>query len=324
MIRKTSILFFVLLLSLTGALKLSGQSVTVAAIMDTAKIRLGEQARIELFVSYKTDQKNLAIQWPQIGDTLRKEVEVISVSKIDTTIPDKNDPSTIQQHQTITITSFDSGYWAIQPFQFVLDHDTAKPYETNALLLEVQTLPLDTAEASIKDIKTTFDEPTDWREYLPYIYWGAGILAVLVLIYYLIYKLSKKKPKVIEPPKPKEPPHFVALRELEKIKEEKLWQQGKVKEYYTAVTDVLRVYIEGRYNVMAMELTSDEIMTVMKSQVIDNLSKEKLSQVLSLADFVKFAKAQPIDVEHELTMNNALDFVRGTLREEPVIQPTNN
>jgi len=65
-----------------------------------------------------------------------------------------------------------------------------------------------------------------------------------------------------------------------------------------------------------MELTSDEIMSVMKSQLIDGVSKEKLKQILALADYVKFAKAQPIDVENEITINNAFDFVKGTLREE--------
>ena len=70
---------------------------------------------------------------------------------------------------------------------------------------------------------------------------------------------------------------------------------------------------------MAMELTSDEIMLIMRSQVIDNVSKDRLKQILSLADYVKFAKAQPIDVENELTLNNAFEFVKGTLRE--VIPP---
>lgn len=82
----------------------------------------------------------------------------------------------------------------------------------------------------------------------------------------------------------------------------------------------MRVYIEGRYNIAAMELTTDEIMTIMRSQVIDNLSKDKLRQVLSLADYVKFAKAQPIDVENELTLSNAFDFVKGTLREEITVE----
>jgi hypothetical protein len=309
---------FLLFIILTG--KLLAQEVSVFALMDTAKIRIGEQVKIDVFVNYKSSAKKLQIQWPAYGDTLRKEVEVVNVSKIDTTIPDKSHPDNIQQHQTITITSFDSGFWALQPFRFIINGDTSKPTETQALLLEVQSLPVDTAEASIKDIKTTFDEPANWKEYLPFIYWGVGILAAIIIAWFLFLKFTKKKPVIIAPPKPQEPPHLTALRDLESIRQLKLWQQGKTKEFYTAITDTLRVYLEGRYGINAMELTTDEIMAIMRGQVIDALSKEKLLQILSLADYVKFAKAQPIDVENELSINNAVDFVRGTLREEVIVK----
>ncbi|MCD6065897.1 MAG: hypothetical protein K0S33_723 [Bacteroidetes bacterium] len=300
------------------------QEVQAYALIDTSKIRIGEQAKIDLFINYKGDKKTLKIKWPAIGDSIASKVEVVNVSQIDTTIPDKNDPKNIQQHQTIYVTSFDSGMWAIPSFDFIVNDDTARPVSTQTLSLEVMTIPTDTSEVSIKDIKPVFDEPSDWKEYLPYIYWGAAILAALALLYYIIYRVSKsrKQKPVEEIRKPRIPPHITALQNLEKIREAKLWQEGKTKEYYTAVTDVLRVYIEGRYDVMAMELTSEEIMQVMKSQVIDSVSKDRLQQILRLADMVKFAKALPIDVENEMTLNNAFEFVKGTLREE--ITPENS
>ena len=297
--------------------------VEAIAMMDTNKIRIGEQAKIDLYVKYKTNQKKLSILWPTVGDTLRKEVEVVNVSKIDTTIPDKNKPDEIQQHQSITVTSVDSGFWAIPPFDFIVNNDTAKPVETDALLLAVYTLPVDTAEKSIKDIKAPFDEPFDWHEYLPYAYGGLVAIAVIVLIIFILRKVLKKKPVVVEPPKPKEPPHITALNALEEIRNKKLWQEGKYKEYHTLISDALRAYIEGRYNVAAMELTSDEIFKIINSQVIDTISKEKLKQVLTLADYVKFAKVIPIEIENEMALNNAFDFVNGTKREETV-NPTDN
>jgi hypothetical protein len=284
--------------------------------MDTNKIRIGEQTKIDLYVKYKAGQKNLKITWPLIGDTLRKEVEVANISKIDTMVPDKNKPDEVQQHQSVTITSIDSGYWAIAPFIFLVNNDTSKPIETQPLLLEVQNIAVDTAEVSIKDIKAPFDEPFDWKELLPYAYWGLAILAAIALIVFITIKLSKKKPVIIQPPKPKTPPHITALANLENIRNSKLWQEGKYKEYHTLISDVLRTYIEGRYGVAAMELTSDEIFKIMNSQVIDNESKDKLKQVLTLADYVKFAKVVPIDMENEMALNNAFDFVNGTKREE--------
>src|ERR1700756_3593656 len=152
------------------------------ANMDTNQIRIGEQTKIELYVKYNVNQKKLNIQWPVVGDTLRKEIDVVSVSKIDTTIPDKNKPEEIQQHQTITVTSADSGFWAIAPFIFIVNNDTAKPVKTDALLLAVYTIPVDTAEKTIKDIKAPFDEPSDWHEYLPYIYGAAIALVILIIV----------------------------------------------------------------------------------------------------------------------------------------------
>jgi hypothetical protein len=305
--------FFVLLAF--SAPRVFAQDVQVYATIDTSKIRIGEQAKIDLYVICKSNG-NVKIQWPSIGDTLRKEVDVVNVSKIDTTIPDKNKPEETQQHQTITITSVDSGFWAISPMTFTVNGDTSRPLETQAFLLEVYNIPVDTAEASIKDIKAPFDEPFDWREYLPYVYWAIAALIVLGIIIFLVAKFGAKKPAIIEPPKPKEPPHITALNNLERIREEKLWQAGKYKDYYTLISDTLRVYIEGRFGIQAMELTSEEILKIMKSQVIDEISKEKLKQMLVLADYVKFAKVIPIDVENELAMNNAIDFVNGTKREE--------
>ena len=296
--------------------KLFSQEVQAFATLDTSKIRIGEQTKIDLYITYNSSQKKIKIQWPSIGDTLRKEVDVINISKIDTTIPDKNNPNEIQQHQTITITSIDSGYWAISPFAFIVNNDTAKPLETQPLLLEVYNIPVDTAEASIKDIKTPLEEPFDWHEYLPMIYGGIAALIILTIIIFLIAKFFKKKPQIIIPPKPKEPPHITALQNLENIRNQKLWQEGKYKEYHTLISDVLRMYIEGRYGIAAMELTSDEIFKIMKSQIIDSVSKEKLRQILVLADYVKFAKVIPIDVENELSINAAFDFVNGTKREE--------
>ena len=307
--------YFICLLLVIGGVTGFAQSIEVAAMMDTNKIRIGEQSKIDLYITHKVNQKNLKIQWPFIGDTLRKEVEVVNVSAIDTTIPDKNKPDEVREHQSVTITSTDSGFWAIDPFLFIVNNDTAKPYATEALLLEVYNVPVDTAEASIRDIKTTLDEPFDWHEYLPYFYWSLAALAIVTTVVVIMYKYGKKSTVLVKETKPNEPPHITALATLEEIRNKKLWQEGKYKEYHTLISDALRVYIEGRYGVAAMELTSEEIFKIMGGQVIDGMSKEKLRQILTLADYVKFAKVIPIEAENELSINNAFDFVNGTKRE---------
>lgn len=300
--------------------------VEVHAVLDSSKIRIGEQTKFDIYLNYNAkNQKNLLIEWPNFEDTIIKQIEIISQTKIDTTFPDKNNPDIIQQHLQLTITSFDSGYYVIPPFKFIINKDTANTLLTEAQLLEVRSVPTDTSIAKIKDIKAPFDEPFDWRWYLPYVYWGFAILVAIIILIIVIKKLTKKKPiEVIIDNTPKVPPHITALNMLQKIKEDAIWKDDKTKQYYSEITDTIRLYIEERFKINALELTSDEIIKVFKSQVVDTESKSKLYQILTLSDFVKFAKQIPIEAEHTLTLNNAFDFVNGTMREEEEQKPKTN
>jgi hypothetical protein len=292
--------------------------VEVHAVLDTSKIRIGEQTRLDIYLNYNAKlEKNLSIEWPSFEDTIIKQIEVLSVTKIDTTFPDKNNPNLIQQHMQLLITSFDSGYYAIPSFKFIINKDTANKKLTELLMLEVLSVPTDTSITKVKDIKAPFDEPFDWHWYLPYVYWGLAILVALIILIIVIRKLTKKGPiEIVIDDTPKIPAHITALETLEKIKQEAIWKENKTKEYYSAIADTVRLYIEERFKINALELTSDEVIKVFKSQVVDTESKAKLTQILTLSDFVKFAKQIPIEVEHTLTLNNAFDFVNGTKREE--------
>lgn len=293
----------------------NAQEIKVAAKIDSNLIRIGEQVQLKLTVSYRGDKGDLKIQWPTLTDTIVDKVEIVNISKIDTTIPDRNEPLNFVQLQKITITSFDSGFYALPPFKFFVNGDTAHPYETDALLLQVNNVPVDTTQA-IKDIKPPLYEPFSWRELIPYTYWVIGVIAAILAIVYFVKKLTAKKTVFVKKTAPKIPPHILALDELKKLREEKLWQEGRIKQYHSRVTDILRLYIEGRFKIQALEQTSDEIMASFKSVLIDEESKSKIKQIFLLADLVKFAKEQPVPSENELSMSNAFDFVNGTLREE--------
>ncbi len=314
--KKLKHIFFLTVLLLVCCFGFS-QSIKVNAVIDSSKIRIGEQTKLDLYVTYDANaQQKLKIDWPSFEDTISGKVEIISKTVIDSTIPDKNNPGIIQYHQQFIISAYDSGYFAIPPFKFVVNDDTANPVLTEALFLDVKTVPTDTTDATIKDIKAPFNEPFDWKWYLPTVYTIGGILLLIALIVYLIIRYTKKKPVEVVEQKPLVPPHILALEQLDKIKSEQVWKEGKTKEYYSAITDTVRLYIEGRFGVQALELTTDEIMRAFKSQVVDALSKEKLQQLLVLADLVKFAKQIPIEQEHNLALQNAFDFINGTKREE--------
>jgi hypothetical protein len=296
---------------------ISAQEVIATAKLDSSEILLGQQVRLELQVRYRADNgRHISIQWPAVGDTISSHVEVISQTLTDTII-NKADPFNIIQKRSLLLTSFDSGYWAIPPFRFGIKGDTTA-IETEALLLKVNTVAVDTT-AAIRDIKAPYGETYTWKDWLQenmkLVIIGAAILLVLIiLLIWLIRYLRKPKPVVV-PVAPKIPPHITALEKITRLREQKLWQEGKLKQYHSELTDILREYIEARFRIPAQEQTTDEILYGFRNIAIDNESKSMLTEVLVLADLVKFAKENPLPGQNERSMENAQRFIEGTMRE---------
>jgi hypothetical protein len=114
-------------------------------------------------------------------------------------------------------------------------------------------------------------------------------------------------------PKVLEPAHIIAFRALDKLKEEKIWEKGEVKEFYSCLTEITRTYIERQYGIPAMESTTEEILRAFrKTNPDDNLLDEILKELLELADLVKFAKETPLPVFNQTNLNNAYIFVQKT------------
>lgn len=321
-------MFKAVLLSLFIAFSYQSMSQDVHAVVkaDSTFIKIGEQINLELTLS---QPGSLNVAWAVIPDSLSK-LEIISKGKIDTI--SATDSAFLVRRQVLTLTSFDSGFYVVPPFVFEYrgEGDTAlQKAGTEPLLITVKSVPVDTTKA-IKDIKAPVEVPLTWRDFAPYIFGAAIIAAAIWLIVYL-RKKYKKKPVVTVKEKPKRPAHETALEELKKLESEKLWQQGNFKHYHSRLTDIIRTYIEHRYPVTAMELTSDEIMEKMVKVIPGKEALSKLRSMLVLADFVKFAKAVPVAYENEQSLNDAYEFVNATkpaaIQEKPVInqqQPVAN
>lgn len=281
------------------------------AKLDTNAIKIGDQIHMDLTFKYKGG-KGTTVVWPEFKDSLISKIEIVNKSKVDTIKDVASDTYILKQR--LTITSFDSGYYAIPPvtFNYQVNNDTAHhKAETEALLLTVRTIPVDTTQA-IKEIKEPLEVPFAWEEALPYIIGGVAIIAVAILVYWLIRKYRKKGKEEVIPAIPARPAHEIALEELALIEKEKLWQQGLIKQYHSRLADAVRQYIEYRYDIRAMELPTDETLAVMNKRISDPMIREKLKQLLVLADLVKFAKNQPIAMENELSMKNAYEFIYAT------------
>lgn len=304
-----------LLLSFSATAQQPKASVT----LDNSNIEIGQQVQLKLSIQYKVDNgKQIKIDWPELSDTIRKEIEIVAQTKIDTIIPDSSDMFRFVQTKTLYITSFDSGYWVMPPFKFTVNGDTNGIF-TEPLLLQVNTIQVDTTLA-IKDIKAPYEEDYSWLDWLKdnkYMALGIflGVNVLLLIIYFILKYFNKSKPPIVVVEVPKVPAHIIALEKLEKLKQEKLWQEGKLKLYHITISEIIREYIENRFKIQALEQTTEEILFGFRNVSIDEESKNKLKQVLILSDLVKFAKEQPLPNENELSWTNAYDFVKGTMRE---------
>ena len=295
----------------------TAQSAQVSANLDTSAILIGQQASLKLSVTYRVDQGAVKIAWPLVTDTVTSNVPILHDSHIDTILPDKqNDPYLFKQTRTLTITSWDSGFWAIPPFTFTVNGDSM---ETDPLLLTVHTVAVDTTKA-IRDIKEIYTVPfsfVDWlRENWPWLAGGLGALAILTALFIFLYKRSRR-PKPVAPEAPKPPLHLRTLLALEALQQKKLWEQERTKEYYIELTDILRGYVEERYSVPAMEQTTDELMAGLRLSSMPTALREQLGHILRLADMVKFAKWKALPAENEQVMAGSIKLVQETAENRP-------
>jgi hypothetical protein len=296
---------------------LHGQEIRATAKVDSNNISIGDWLKLHLEVEHPA---NVSVAWPQLADSLQG-FEVIQRSEHSTQQSGQN----LLESAVFTITAYDSGTFVVPPlpFQYVVQGDTTKKVvETSPILVTVHGIPVDTTK-DIRDIKPPLSPSIAFSEILPYLIAVVVLGGIVWLLYYIHQK--RKRGESLLPEVPARPAGEVALEALRALEAERLWQRGKIKEYHSQLTDIVRVYIERRFNVMAMELTSDEILSTRQIEDLESGMREKLREILFRADLVKFAKFQPQAGENESSMALAISFVETTwraLEREPLLQQT--
>jgi len=299
------ILFIAIVLSFLQGTKLYAQQTLIDVSIDSAAILIGEQTVLHLTIT--TDNgKNVIVPIP--NDTLMTGVEVLNIAKADTTVIDNN---RLLIKQDILVTSFDSSLYLLPPFKVIDQTDTIY---SNQVALKVSTIPVNIDKPDeFNDIKETWDPPFVLADYYLLIYGVLFACFLICLIGYILKRLRNRQSIIpFKKQEPKLPPFEMAMKELDEIKQQKLWQQGRNKEYYTLLTDTLRKYMVNRFGINAMEMTSGEILELIRLESEANSSYNSLKQILELADFVKFAKLHPLPDENELSLMNAYLFVNQT------------
>lgn len=283
-----------------------GQNPMVKAQIGTSKIRIGEQIELQISVR-ETKYVNL----PPLK--LNPGLEVVDTLKLDTI-----KEGLIQKY---IITGFDSGSYYI-PQQQIFVRNQA--YLTDSLLVEVATVEVDTTKIKKFPIKTIKKEPYTFDDFKIYIYLALIILAIIGFwIYYFVIK--KRKQKEEEPTYRALAPYEEAMYKLNQLDEKLLWQNNKVKAFYSELTDIIRTYIERELKVPALERTSDEIIETIKdfheAETIktDKETIEKLKALFREADLVKFAKSKPLAPEIEEDRKDAEEVIHN-LKPKPVVE----
>ena len=241
-------------------------------------------------------------------------VEALGEMALDT-LSDKK--GTLSLRGRIILTSFDSGSYVLPPLYVLMARadGSIDTLEYTGPRLAVNTIPIDTATFQPHDIKGQIRYPLTFREVIP---WVGLALLVAALVWLLVrwIRLRRQNRDFFGKPVVKDPPHIVALRSLEKTRAQKLWQAGKQKQFYTQVTDALRQYIADRFDVAALEQTSAEMFRDLQDKDIEPELKEKLKDLFTTADFVKFAKHTASDQENENAIPTAIRFVNETYMKE--------
>jgi hypothetical protein len=285
----------------------NAQSIHADARLEQQTIRIGDQTKLYLTV-YR--RGNGQVNFPKLADTLTGKVLIVGTPKTDTLLDKKNHLiDTITQ--TYTITSFDPGTYTIPSFSVGVGKDVLK---TNEITLEVVSVKVDTTKG-IYDIKQPIAVSYNLWDWLKDNWiWILSVVVALGLIVALILYLRKrpKKAPTLVKQQPVTPIHQVILQKLEELRARKVWQNNGVKDYYSELSDLLREYLEKRFDVKAHEKTTAEILQNLRTRSIAEENRDAVQQLLFLADLVKFAKEKPLPEVNEKSMDDAVNFVLKT------------
>lgn len=297
------------------ALPAMAGNTTISAKLDSTHVLMGKT--IGLHISVVQDREVNGLMLNLVADTLNAKVEIADKGKADTTALDNN---RIQINRDITLQAFDPGTYQLPAILYVVGRDTLRSKET--LTLTVDSIKVD-PQGKIKDFKPVAEAPFKLLDWVPDFisdYWWAWLAGLLLLAFglYAYFKWYKKGINPLKPVKKRLPPYEEAMQALSNLKSRNLWQNGQEKEYYTTLTDILRVYIDRRFGINAVEMTSTQIMDKIRQNEDAHIAKEQLNNVLEIADFVKFANMHTLADDNEIAFQRAVNFVEQT---KPLPQP---
>ena len=296
MIKMYNIKLYIVLF-LLASVSAIGQQKQVAVSIDSTRIKIGSQANLTIKTTVDTKAKVLFPKLKNIG-----QLEVLESYPVDTI----ENSGTYQLIKKYGVTQFNEGNYIIPPLTVTINGRTHK---TDPLKLEVATVVVDTTKQKLYDIKDVAS-PGGGSNFWTYILVLLGFLLAGGLIYWDIKrKRLKAKPEIYIPPIDKASGGFKVLDHKQ------LLQKGDVKEYYSELANIVRVYIEEELNIPALENTTKgllealRIVAAQKKMVVPEEIFLQLEHMLQSADMVKFALSLPPDKQLKQDRDSAEQVV---------------
>lgn len=303
---KKYVLFLMAVFALLGGLK--AQDVEVEGKVESTDVQVGKPFTLNL--SLKVPY-GWFVEWNDFTtDTLSEQLDIIKRSDVERTA---DADSNVIVRQQLTLMTFETGQVQVPPIALKYarsfdDPNRLKAY-TDPIDLYSTTIAVDTTLA-YKPIVEPIAAPVQMKEVFP---WILAVLLLALAAFGIWYWLKHRKTKVDAEGNivrgPVIPPYDKAVGDLENLRQQKLWQSGKVKEYYSSLTDIAREYIEGQFGVNAVEMTTDDILEEIKPLHFSQETYDKLKDTMEVADLVKFAKYSSSNLESENAMNSMTEFV---------------
>lgn len=292
------------LLYLAIAIPAVAQNVSVVATIDSQSVAIGDWIHLSVRV---TNPSGAAVAFPALKDTIGS-FDIVKQDSLTETA--ENGVSVLSKK--FVISKYESGNYYVPPITvlFTDNQGIRDSAMSNPIPVEIRGIEVDTTQ-SIRDIKAPLTVPMSVAEMALYAGIVLGAAGFAYGIYYYIRK-KKRNGAEIEESVPKIPPHIEAIQKLELLESEHLWQSGQIKLFYSRATEIVREYFEKRYGIMALEMTTGEVMKQLKDFSLEQNTGGVIERLLSDADLVKFAKYYPIAAENEAVIATAKIIVDRT------------
>jgi hypothetical protein len=184
--------------------------------------------------------------------------------------------------------------------------------QTDAYAFQATPVKPDGA-TTIKDIDAPLAPPSNWLLYV------FGVIFIIAVAGAMIFWYMRRQKQTALPPQaaPQLSPHEIALARLNEIEALNLVAKGEMKRYHTEISHAIREYIAMRYDIPALELTTEDLLNRLSDADLPDAPLSLLRHFLTQCNLVKFAKQQPGKLEAHARLDEAQQFIEAT---KPPIQ----